>query len=610
MPKFILTKSYSNIIMLSEQCEILSTSLDSEEFTPIPGTPQTLSVCCDGASKRKITSNVDATGSTLLISDVSFVSDCSDSCRLDALDINELNKEFQSFRLNYLIVHIAIMLADGLQGTHLYVLYEAYNFNVATLYATGFAAGALASPFMGPLVDRIGRRKSAVLYCLLEIMINSLEQYECLAGLFLSRIVGGITTNLLFTVFESWLVTEHRKKGFSEDKLEIILRDSVISSNVSAIASGFLAHQLAEYFGPVGPFEGAVFFTFIALLLVCTQWTENYGSDSLEAKTVGKYMEEAFSTITGSRNITKIGLIQGLSEGALMTFVFLWSPALAEFSSQIPKDASVLGLDSGGEPAYGLIFGGFMACGAIGGYFEPQIRAILHRFLFRQSLDCNILKDCDVSDDMSDDDLSSLGDECKPIVEILASVCYFLAAILLSVPFFLSGGPGSFSLCLVSFFLYEFLVGVYMPCEGVIRSVYMPNDSICSLMTMLRVIVNVVVALGVISTNFIPVKQVFAFLSLALLVAFGLQISMVDKDEWCVLRQDIYDAWKGILSLFPIDRKSDETEIDRLFTEKKAVINRRDTLVTECSSLSMSEESMTTDPSIKKSGLRKRIIFS
>jgi len=598
--------------MLSEQCEILSTSLDSEEFTPIPGTPQTLSVCGDGASKLRNISNVDATGSTLLISDLSFVSDCTDSDRLDALDINESNKEFQSFRLNYLIVHIAIMLADGLQGTHLYVLYEAYNFNVATLYATGFAAGALASPFMGPLVDRIGRRKSAVLYCLLEMMINSLEQYECLAGLFLSRVVGGITTNLLFTVFESWLVTEHRKKGFSEDKLEIILRDSVISSNVSAIASGFLAHQLAEYFGPVGPFEGAVFFTFIALLLVCTQWTENYGSESLEVKTVGKYMEEAFSTITGSRNITKIGLIQGLSEGALMTFVFLWSPALAEFSSQIPKDASVLGLDSGGEPAYGLIFGGFMACGAIGGYFEPQIRATLHRFLFRQSLESSIVKDCDVSDDdMSDDDLSSLGDECKPIVEILASVCYFLAAILLSVPFFISGGQGSFSLCLISFFLYEFLVGVYMPCEGVIRSVYMPNDSICSLMTMLRVIVNVAVALGVISTNFIPVKKVFALLSLALLVAFVLQISLVDKEEWSVLKHNINYVWKCILSLVPThDRKSAETKIDRLDTKKSSVLHRRDTAETECSSLTMLDESMTSDPSIKKSGLRKRITFS
>jgi hypothetical protein len=47
------------------------------------------------------------------------------------------------------------------------------------------------------------------------------------------------------------------------------------------------------------------------------------------------------------------------------------------------------------------------------------------------------------------------------------------------------------------------MIGLYMPCEGVIRTIYMPNDSICSLMTMLRVIINVIVAAGVFSTNFV-----------------------------------------------------------------------------------------------------------
>ena len=33
------------------------------------------------------------------------------------------------------------------------------------------------------------------------------------------RVLGGITTALLFTAFDSWMVTEHRRKGFSEDLL-------------------------------------------------------------------------------------------------------------------------------------------------------------------------------------------------------------------------------------------------------------------------------------------------------------------------------------------------------------------------------------------------------
>ncbi len=165
-----------------------------------------------------------------------------------------------------------------LQGTHLYALYHGYGFNVPNLYATGFIIGAVTSPFIGPLVDKFGRRKSAMIYCFLEMIINALEQYNFLPGIIVSRLIGGVTTNLLFTVFESWLITEHRRRGFPESQLAILLRDSVVSSNLSAIGSGFLAHILADMFGPAGPFKGTVVCSGIALILVGTQWEENYGN--------------------------------------------------------------------------------------------------------------------------------------------------------------------------------------------------------------------------------------------------------------------------------------------------------------------------------------------
>lgn len=191
---------------------------------------------------------------------------------------------FTSFRLKYLIVHSAIMLADGLQGTHLYILYEGYGYSAASLYSLGFLSGALTSAFTGPIVDKIGRKRSAMIYCFLEVMINHLEQYPILAGLALSRIFGGITTNLLHSVFESWLVTEHRRKGYAEEKLELILRDSTIVSNSAAIISGYIAHCLAIHFGPVGCFEGAVVLTAIALVLVALLWSENYGTTLVSSK--------------------------------------------------------------------------------------------------------------------------------------------------------------------------------------------------------------------------------------------------------------------------------------------------------------------------------------
>ena len=142
------------------------------------------------------------------------------------------------------------------------------------------------------MVDKFGRKTSAVTYCILEIIINALEQYRNVIGLVVARTVGGITTNLLFTVFESWVVTEHRKRGFPEEKLEIILRDSVVLSNIAAIVSGFAAHILADIFGLTGPFKGAVASTFVALILVWSRWEENYGSSEAGQQSVRFILSE------------------------------------------------------------------------------------------------------------------------------------------------------------------------------------------------------------------------------------------------------------------------------------------------------------------------------
>ena len=88
-------------------------------------------------------------------------------------------------------------------------------------------------------------------------------------------------------------------------------------------------------------------------------------------------------------------------------------------------------------------------------------------------------------------------------VELLTAASYAICAGLLAVPMIVSNKPYAFSVSLCSFLIYEVIVGIYLPCDGVLRTIYMPNESICSVHTMLRVIVNVAVAAGVISTNFI-----------------------------------------------------------------------------------------------------------
>jgi hypothetical protein len=128
-----------------------------------------------------------------------------------------LHKEFDSFRHKYIAVYLVIMLADWMQGTHMYTLYLSYNVNVSALFLTGFLSGALFAPILGSFVDKFGRKNSCIVYCVLEIIINILEHSHEFGVLLFGRVLGGVSTNLLFSAFESWMATEHRKRGFPEE---------------------------------------------------------------------------------------------------------------------------------------------------------------------------------------------------------------------------------------------------------------------------------------------------------------------------------------------------------------------------------------------------------
>jgi predicted MFS family arabinose efflux permease len=130
-----------------------------------------------------------------------------------------LHKDFDRFRHKYIAVYLVIMLADWMQGTHMYTLYLSYNVNISALFLTGFLSGAVFAPFLGSAVDKFGRKNSCIVYCVLEIIINCLEHSSDFTILLFGRVLGGISTNLLFSAFESWMTTEHRKRGFPDEWL-------------------------------------------------------------------------------------------------------------------------------------------------------------------------------------------------------------------------------------------------------------------------------------------------------------------------------------------------------------------------------------------------------
>jgi MFS family permease len=411
-----------------------------------------------------------------------------------------------------------------LLGTHLYVLYEGYGFSVAALYCLGFFTGAVTAPITGPLIDRFGRKRFALLYCALEVWINMLEQFPFLSGLIVSRMVGGITTNLLSTVFEAWVDTEYRNRGFAAAEYETLMRDSVVVSNLAAIASGYFAHVLAEAVGPTGPFEGAVACTAIAFGVILVLWTENYGSSrETQGSVTSSFVElkETFKSIKDDSRILRVCITQGLTMGSLHIFIFLWSPILKDYAAS--ASGNQIGLDGNGEPAYGLIFGAFMAAGVIGGICSPSIRKVVTLIL--SPLNKSTVPEVVIVDGEG---------EVRPMaVEFQCAACYLLCAVLLLVPCVITvEDPSSFGIALASFLAFELLVGVYCPCEGVIRSLYMPPGTRGSMMTIPRIIVNLAVAIGVISTEWITHQTAMGIISVLMLISGCLQLSLISTREW------------------------------------------------------------------------------
>ena len=130
--------------------------------------------------------------------------------------------EYSLFQRDYLLVYAVVTLADWLQGTHFHALYESHGLTqeqTANLFLSGFVSSAVFGTFVGGVVDRVGRKRGCILYCVLEVLINAIEHSPDFKLLWVGRILGGISTSLLFSAFESWMVTAHKARGYSDELL-------------------------------------------------------------------------------------------------------------------------------------------------------------------------------------------------------------------------------------------------------------------------------------------------------------------------------------------------------------------------------------------------------
>lgn len=277
-----------------------------------------------------------------------------------------ITEAFTSFQNTYLVAWAICVAADWLQGPYVYALYESYGFSReenARLFVCGFGASFLFGTFVAGFADAIGRKKAVLLYCLLYIVSCMTKHFNHYHVLMLGRVTGGIATSLLFSAFESWLVSEQSvRHGFHPNLLSYSFSMMYFVNYLVAVCTGLVgdgfvgAAKMAPLFGNfhVGgflmPFDVAIICLFIGGTYVAIRWEENYG-EATGALEQFKNFGEATVMICTNIKMAMCCAIIALFESSMYIFVFNWTPVLKQGES---------------VPPFGMIFSTFMMSCMIG----------------------------------------------------------------------------------------------------------------------------------------------------------------------------------------------------------------------------------------------------
>lgn len=164
-----------------------------------------------------------------------------------------------------------------MQGSFIYALYKhRYGLSeakVAALFATGFGSGALSATGVGYLADRFGRKKACMAYCLLYALSCAFTIHNNYTSLIAGRVLGGLSTTLLYSVFEAWMVAKASAQEDKDAMVQEMLTSAATINAIVAICAGFVSEVLASLFGSKkAPFAGSIICLTIAASIIGIHW--------------------------------------------------------------------------------------------------------------------------------------------------------------------------------------------------------------------------------------------------------------------------------------------------------------------------------------------------
>ncbi|KAF2152210.1 major facilitator superfamily transporter [Myriangium duriaei CBS 260.36] len=277
---------------------------------------------------------------------------------LDEKDLKGSAAAAAGFFQNYAIAFLLASAGDWLQGPHIYAIYKYEKHlseeKVAALYACGFIAAAVGSTFVGQIVDRGGRRLACLLYCGLYSICCLTMVSDSLPILFMGRIFGGLSTTLLFSAFDAWMIAEFQARDM-EKHMSLASTFGYLSSLncIVAVATGVIGELVVSYTGSrIGPFLLAVVFFATAALYMSSFWNENYGSGDVSSPMLSvKAITDAIAICWRDKRVLALTVSTSIFESMMYLFIFFWTASIQSARA------------SGGQtqdPPFGIIFACFM----------------------------------------------------------------------------------------------------------------------------------------------------------------------------------------------------------------------------------------------------------
>ncbi|KAF9578803.1 Molybdate-anion transporter [Lunasporangiospora selenospora] len=383
---------------------------------------------------------------------------------------------FSKFRNNYLSVYLTVMMSDWLQGPYLYKLYESYHFemyDIAVLFIIGFVSSAVFGTLVANTADVWGRKRMALLFCFTSSTASLIRLSNNYHYLVLSHLLSGLSTALLYCVFEAWYISQHQRKGFAPTLIGATFSTAIFLNGLVAIFAGIVANIAVEWSGSLSaPFVVSAGTLVFGGLLISSTWEENYGESKTNAGgSIIKNMLEGLIVLKNDTNILALGLAQTVFECCMYTFVLLYTPAL---------ETSVKNTSGSTAPfPLGYLFSAMM--------FSTMVGSLGFKFMSSNTLKPDMV-------------LS------MALIAAGASFCLITMSAYSSTH------------TVIAFLLFEFTTGLYFPSIGTLRAQTIPEQNRTGVMAFLRVPMNFAVCAILLRVDTLPVSQIF---QICALLSFG-----------------------------------------------------------------------------------------